>query len=77
MALLLRYRLESVTPAAVTYRWGADQDELTWTVTLDPDDPESPPTGDGDPRDQGAVAGKVTLRRNREGHWPTGGAIQS
>ena len=77
MALLLRYKLETRTASAVTYRWGTDQDELVWTVTLDPSDPEAPSTGDGDPRTRGTVAGKVALRAIREGDWPTGGAIQS
>ncbi|MCO7222496.1 hypothetical protein [Klenkia sp. PcliD-1-E] len=77
MALLLRYELESRTASAVTYRWGTDQGELTWTVTLDPSDPETPPTGDGDPRTRGKVAGRVALRAIREGDWPTRGAIQS
>ena len=77
MALLLRYRLEAATPSTVTYRWGTGQDELPWRVTVDPTDPEGPPTGDGDPRDRGTVAGRVVLRMIREGAWPTGGAIQS
>ncbi|MEI4281411.1 hypothetical protein [Klenkia terrae] len=77
MALLMRFRRETSTPSTVTYRWGTDQGDLTWTLTIDPADPEAPPKGDGDPRDRATIAAKLTLRWMREGDWPTGGAIQS
>ena len=61
----------------MTYRWGTDQGDLPWTVTVDPADPEAPSRGDGDPTSRGTVAGKVIVRWMREGDWPKGGAIQS
>lgn len=74
--MLIRFRRETSVPT-VTYRWGTDQGDLPWTLTIDPDDPEAEPQGDGDPRDRGQVAAKLTLRWMREGDWPTGGAFQS
>jgi hypothetical protein len=77
VAILLRCRLATRTPSAVTYRWGTDQGDLIWTLTIDPADPEAPPRGDGDPRTRTTLAATLTLRWMREGDWPTGGAIQS
>jgi hypothetical protein len=77
MALLLTYRLLSETPEQVTYAFGTSPEDMTGLVNVDPREPDREATGEGDPRQLQTVAGRVTLRRLREGTWPGGGAIQS
>jgi len=77
MALLLVYRLLSVTPDRVTYAFGSSPTELTSELVVDPRDPDREPSGTGDLSSLRTVAGRVSLRRLREGSWPEGGAIQA
>ena len=77
MASLLTYRLLSETPEQVAYAFGSSPEDMTGQVVLDPRDLDRTPTGQGDAAGLQTVARRVTLRRLREGSWPTGGSIQS
>ena len=77
MALLLIHRLLSETPEQVTYAFGSSPADVPGRVVVDPRDPDRAATGRGDTAVLQTVAGRVSLRRLREGSWPTGGAIQS
>ena len=77
MALLLVYRLSSESPDRVTYVFGTSPTELTGELVLDPRELDREPSGTGDQGSLRTVAGRVTLRRSREGSWPRGGAIQA